>query len=428
MQSETAIVAPEVVQQTAEFRDRFVMATPFPHLAIDGFFEPQFARELLEQFPAFEGRYAIDEMGGVGRKAVIPSIAALGPAFRRAHEYFGSRAFLDWMSELTGIPGLQYDAENFGGGTHESLDGQDLLPHVDFNYHPRTGMHRRLNLIVYLNEGWQPEWGGSLVIHSNPRDPAQDRTKSFVPVFNRCVLFETSERSWHSFDRVSLPPGEKQRSRKSLSIYLYTRERPDAETFADHTTFYVPRPLPPQFHVGHTLTQEDVLELERYLKSRDDLLALHQDREAQREPATEEVAKLRIRLAEWARMARLPLQGYVRQTGALTGWYPDGWTGETLEFTVEAQRSVRGFTISGGLPERAPAGTTVTVELNGQRVASVSPPRGGLTLRVAAPIRRGAEATIRVGTSSTVNLKALGAGGDERDLGIHLDAIVFEHD
>ena len=45
------------------------------------------------------------------------------------------------------------------------LHGQELDPHVDFNFQLRGGFHRRANLLLYLNEDWDPSWGGALEIH-----------------------------------------------------------------------------------------------------------------------------------------------------------------------------------------------------------------------------------------------------------------------
>ena len=103
------------------------------------------------------------------------------------------------------------DLAYFGGGTHENLQGQDLDAHIDFNYHPLTRQHRRLNLIIYLNEQWQDEWGGSLQLHRDPTLPPQsDEIVTVTPLLNRCVIFETSERSWHGFRRIDLPADRQQ--------------------------------------------------------------------------------------------------------------------------------------------------------------------------------------------------------------------------
>ncbi|HEY5862378.1 MAG TPA: 2OG-Fe(II) oxygenase, partial [Casimicrobiaceae bacterium] len=92
------------------------------------------------------------------------------------------------MSALAGIADLIADPTLFGGGTHENRDGQGLNVHVDFNIDEGRMLHRRINLLIYLNKEWDPSWGGSIELHSDPYKPA-DRVQSFVPLFNRAVMF-----------------------------------------------------------------------------------------------------------------------------------------------------------------------------------------------------------------------------------------------
>ena len=73
---------------------------------------------------------------------------------------------------------------------------------------------------------------------------------AFAPHFNRAVLFETNEHSWHGFRRIEIPGDAPTRSRKCLSIYLYTETRPDDEIAPPHGTFYVPPPLPDSARVS----------------------------------------------------------------------------------------------------------------------------------------------------------------------------------
>jgi 2OG-Fe(II) oxygenase superfamily len=196
-------------------------------------------------------------------------IETLSPSYAAVADYLRSEAFLKLMSDLTGIPNLLPDVNMYGGGTHENRHGQELDAHIDFNYDPQTKLHRRLNLLVYLNREWDESWGGSIELHSNPRKPDQNEIASFAPLLNRAVIFETNEYSWHGFRRINLPADKRRLSRKSLSVYLYTKTRPQHEIVPDHGTFYVQRPLPSYIQPGHVLTKADVDEIKSLLVQRD---------------------------------------------------------------------------------------------------------------------------------------------------------------
>lgn len=261
-------IAPPHRDDTAALAERFSRHEPFRHMVIDDFLERGFADRLLAEFPAFERGNARNEAGELGGKSTVERIRGLGPAFEQLDDFIRGSDFLAWLGRATGIPGLLYDPWYFGGGTHENRQGQDLDPHVDFNRHPATGWHRRLNLIVYLNHEWQDDWGGSLELHSDPR-AADDRITLVTPLFNRCVVFETTEWSWHGFSRIALPADRQALSRKSIALYFYTVQRPEEELADPHSTIYVDRPLPERFRAGHVLTEADVDELRMLLTRRD---------------------------------------------------------------------------------------------------------------------------------------------------------------
>ena len=266
-------------ERAAALATVFPCAAPFPHVVIDGFLDDRFCRELIDAFPAFNAAHAINELGEAGRKAVVPGIRRLGPAFSRFDDLMRSRDLLDWLSVVTGIPRLLYDPEYVGGGTHENLEGQELDPHVDFNFHPRTNRHRRLNLIVYLNPEWQPDWGGALELHRDPWPGGDDETSRIVPSANRCVVFETSERSWHGFRRIELPPDRKHLSRRSIAVYFYTAEPPVRGAAPSHGTIYVPRDLPDRIAPGRLLSEDDIRELRLLVARRDRQIRFLYERE-----------------------------------------------------------------------------------------------------------------------------------------------------
>lgn len=269
-----ALLNPEAVRKTAQWSVEFAAAQPFRHVVIDSFLHPEFLDRLMAAFPAFDQAGALNEAGEPGGKCVVPKLRAIGGAYAEFDGLIRSREFRAWAGRVTGIPDLLYDADYSGGGTHENRNGQELDPHVDFNYHPRTGWHRRLNLILFLNAEWRPEWGGSLELEGG-------ETRSVLPLANRCVIFETDEHSWHGFRRIRLPADRSHLSRRSIAVYYYTRTRPAEERAPHHGTFYLPRPLPQHLEAGHTLSDEDVRELHVLIARRDQQIQFLYQRELQ---------------------------------------------------------------------------------------------------------------------------------------------------
>jgi hypothetical protein len=263
-------IQPSVRDRTQSLRSEFSGAQPFRHVVIDDFLDPDLCARLIQEFPAFDARNAVNEHGEVGRKAVFTDVARIGRSYAEFDRLMRSPAFLDWLGTLVEIPRLVYDRDYVGGGTHENLDGQELDPHVDFNFHPLRPLHRRLNLIVFLNPEWQETWGGCLELESDPwRPETKGPRQRILPLANRCVVFETTESSWHGFSRIQLPAGRRNESRRSIAVYFYTRQRAGVETAPSHSTIYVPRPMGAHFQPGYALQPEDVQELEVLIGRRD---------------------------------------------------------------------------------------------------------------------------------------------------------------
>ena len=257
--SKIDILSESTLSRTEELACGYAEAKPFRHLIIDDFFDHVFCQALLDQFPPFSEERARDENGNIGRKSTHDNVRELGSSYVKLDDWIQRPEFLEWFGRVTGTPGLLYDPQYFGGGTHENRHGQDLDPHVDFNKHPVTRNYRRLNLIVYLNHEWNDEWGGAIEFHKDPRLPVEQNEIRYVsPAFNRCVIFETTHWSWHGFERINLPEGDDYpRSRKTVALYFYSHDRPEEEKVKPHSTIYVERPLPERIRPGMVLGEEE---------------------------------------------------------------------------------------------------------------------------------------------------------------------------
>jgi hypothetical protein len=406
------MISPSVLAAASEISRSFQSAKPFKHICVDNFLLPEEAEQALKDFPAFERKNAINEFGEVGRKAVNTKLGEISPFYANFYKWLFSSEFLAEMSDLTGIPGLIGDPSLYGGGTHENLDGQELDPHVDFNYVSGGDAHRRVNLLIYLNKNWDPAWGGGLEIHSNPRDPESDQISTYDLAFNRAIMFETNEYSWHGFPKIHLPETQRDKnSRKCLSIYLYTRTRPVDEIAGMHGTFYVQRPIGATIKPGHVLTSGEVDELRKGFRNRDRSIEAYQ--------------KLHRYLNEIVGNVRLPILGYALQLRLVSGkiWH-DGWSSSSFEFEMRAVRDLSRIEMRGIIPYAAER-AEISVSLATSEGDSSAVKLEGKNFVVTCPVNLSSGTVFRLSAvcSASINLKKEGKGDDDRDLSFLVTSI-----
>ena len=403
-----SMIASHVLQNADEYARRFATAQPFRHVSLDGFFEAGACARLLEHFPDFSERHALNEMGLIGNKAVRTDVGNLDPVFSELDAQVRSPAFLQLVSRITGIPDLLYDPDYIGGGTHENRDGQALSAHVDFNILPGRRWHRRLNLIVYLNPEWEEDWGGCIELHSDPWTPASDHSIKLLPLLNRCVIFETNEHSWHGFEQIRLPPGRKHLTRKSFAIYLYTAERPEQETVAPHATVYVPRGMPTALAPGQTLTAEAHADLaQRFAQLLGQMKFLYQ-RELE---FSAHVESLAAALEETRAALRLDLEGHALQPQGCRGLWPDGWIGSELRATIRPTRAAASLTLTAWAPPGLARPQMLAIRLGGASAKLEVAPGGSARVVLRGPFAAHRDLALEIDAA-----QAWQPPGDERSL------------
>ena len=215
----------------------FRSGQPFPHLVIDGLFDPEFLRNICESFEELPAgswglsNHRLQKKAGTASDARLPDIA------KCYFDNLNSVPMRRFLSRTTGIEGLLPDPSLYSGGMHKVPDGGLFELHTDFAYHPTTLCRNRIAVITYLNEGWQAEFGGALELwQSSPRV----RIAPILPVFGRTIVMEVGPRNVHGHpDAVRAPEG---RSRRSLSAYFYTECVSSGLDRRTSTTAYVDRP------------------------------------------------------------------------------------------------------------------------------------------------------------------------------------------
>lgn len=215
-------------------RERYLGADPFPHIVLDGLFDDADLERVLAEFPTPEQMR--------WRRFESPLEKKLGYYHEDSAISSNVRAFLDamngfemllWLEALTGMDGLIPDPYFGGGGLHQIEPGGFLKIHADFNVHPKLKLDRRLNMLTYLNKDWSEEWGGHLELWN---DSMTECRKRIAPLFNRTVIFSTTDTSYHGHPHpLASPPGV---TRKSVSLYYYTAGRPAEEQSRPHDTIF----------------------------------------------------------------------------------------------------------------------------------------------------------------------------------------------
>lgn len=245
-------ISPDYLKDLAfKYREAYSQAQPFPHIVIDDFLPESILENILNEFPKVSSIDWQKFDNSAEKKLASKVELQMGDATRLLLYQLNSSVFINFLEQLTGIDGIISDPHFEGGGLHQIERGGYLKMHVDFNRHSKLRLDRRLNLLIYLNKNWKEEYGGHLELWD--KDMTR-REKKILPIFNRCVIFNTTDYSYHGHpEPLTCPEGQ---TRKSLALYYYSSGRPAEELSNTHSTLFQSRPgekLIKQNHSGNTV-------------------------------------------------------------------------------------------------------------------------------------------------------------------------------
>jgi len=206
--------------QLEKTRIEYAAATPFPHHVFDDFLPKAIVDQAIREFPPLD----VDQWNGYvhanERKFSNADPETWGPTLQAILHELNSSRFVEFVSELTGIEGLIPDPSLEGGGLHQSTAGGFLNMHADFTVHPhQRNWQRRVNLLLYLNEDWKPEYGGDLELWTKDMRRCE---KKIAPIANRVLMFTTDTDSFHGHPDPTTCPEDM--TRRSLALYYFTIE------------------------------------------------------------------------------------------------------------------------------------------------------------------------------------------------------------
>lgn len=215
-----SIATHSISQFDAAVENGALRAEPFSYLVVDNFLPEAVAKSAMDAFPPMDDpswEKTSNEGIEVKNRSDWKSEFDIPDGIIEVVRLMNSVDMLQAISKALDIPKLIPDPYFSGGGLNVTERSGMLDVHVDGNYHDATGLNRRVNALVYLNPNWQEDWGGEFGVYANDMETV---VEAVAPLFNRLVVFDTHDRSYHGLPNpINFPQDD---PRRSIILYYYT--------------------------------------------------------------------------------------------------------------------------------------------------------------------------------------------------------------
>lgn len=193
----------------------------YSYCVIDNFLQESVADRVAEDFPAYDSKmYNGIYNNQIELKRTCNIWDRFSQNIYQLIYCLNSKQFTDLLAGFTGTANLYADPGLHGGGLHCYPQGGKLNPHLDYSIHPKLRLQRKYNLIVYLTPQWHTAWGGDFGIWNSDSSGPTTVCRTVSPIFNRAIIFDTTQRTWHGLtSTVQSPAGI---TRNSIAIYYLT--------------------------------------------------------------------------------------------------------------------------------------------------------------------------------------------------------------
>ncbi len=196
-------------------------AGPWPHLVLDGVVNPELTTEIATRAGAVPTSSLVRESSRRALKDSLPDIHSLGSTVGRLFDELAAAPFIDFVSHVTGVGGLEADPSLYNAGVFITQPGGWQRVHEDFPRHAESGLWNRVAVLLYCWE-WSVGSGGELELW--PRDMTPP-AKVVTPAPGRLIIFETHSATRHGIAQVAASA----RPRVVVATRYYSTEPPPIE-------------------------------------------------------------------------------------------------------------------------------------------------------------------------------------------------------
>lgn len=143
------------------------------------------------------------------------------------------------IEEITGIKNQLADTSKRSGLISSLLKGHYINPHLDNSHDINKKLYQTVNVLYYVSPDWSLENGGNYELWDE-----SIKNRIIVPsLFNRLLVMETNQTSWHSVNPVLC-----NKARCCVLNYYYSEQAPRGKHYFHASTSFNPliRPRPEQ--------------------------------------------------------------------------------------------------------------------------------------------------------------------------------------
>ena len=221
-----AQIAARLQQEEARLRQAWMASAPVRHAVIDDVLPPEELLDVYRRVPptaALVRKKSLRECKWVGVQ-----IEKYDPRIGEVLLAFQEPEVIASIARITGLAGIEADPSLYASGISIMERGDFLNPHLDNSHDGDQKRYRVLNLLYYASPDWKLESGGNLELWTG----ALDTPVVIESRFNRLVIMQTDDTSWHSVQRVRA-----EGPRVCFSNYYFSAVSPADHEYRNVTSF-----------------------------------------------------------------------------------------------------------------------------------------------------------------------------------------------
>lgn len=198
------------------------------HFVIDNFIPDELCHLVYEDYMALKDNFIVGNFLFKQNKKTFTNLNDVSRQTKNLYSAFHDKRFVKVIEKIVNIKNLDPDPTLYAGGLTMMNQEDYLNPHIDNSHDRNRQKYRRINILFYITPEWSLENGGNLELWNS------DVSKSHCVVskFNRLVIMETNNISWHS-----VSPVKANASRCCLSTYYFTIQSPEDFDYFHVTSF-----------------------------------------------------------------------------------------------------------------------------------------------------------------------------------------------